>query len=352
MDNINETSRGHAFASALQPAWHGLGKVMPRKMTTSEAIEEALLDYEVQMTKVRAMVEGNALVLPDRFITYRTDTLDLFDTVSNRYHILQNKEAFNFIDELIGEGELAIETAGALGKGEKIFVSLSFPDHISVQGVDDIKQYLLLFNDHTGKSSVTIKFTNVRVVCNNTLEQAMSMSGDVFQVRHSSKMRENLTTIKKILNVKNSLKLELSEIFGAMSETTLEREQASNLLARSILSAQDIKSLEENEIGDLSVACNRNIISTRKYNILKEIKRSTINGKGQDFITCRTDNKLTLFGLYNGITHYYSHKANKDREKLFTSMFSGSIGNQVKSSSKILKNYMFKREEQDLMITI
>lgn len=84
---------------------------------------------------------------------------------------LQNREAFDFFDPVIGDNKAVFETAGALGQGECIWALAKMRDEMEIVPGDKCWRYLLLSNRHDGKGSVTVKFTSIRVVCQNTMLQ-------------------------------------------------------------------------------------------------------------------------------------------------------------------------------------
>jgi len=108
--------------------------------------------------------------------------------------MLQNTEAFTFFDPIIHAGAAFYESAGALGKGERVWVLARVTsDHEIVPG-DRISKYLLLSNSHDGKGAVHVKFTPVRVVCRNTLNQAIER-GPTLRVAHTSSMKDRLKEV-------------------------------------------------------------------------------------------------------------------------------------------------------------
>ena len=95
--------------------------------------------------------------------------------VGKDYHIVQNIDAFAFFDSIVGGKDgILYETAGALGKGEKIFITAKLPDYIHVGKSDLIEQYLFLTTSHDGGGSITAAFTPVRIVCNNSATRWMN----------------------------------------------------------------------------------------------------------------------------------------------------------------------------------
>ncbi len=53
------------------------------------------------------------------------------------------------------------ETAGALSKGERIFITAKPPEYIKVGKDELIKKYLFLTTSHNGFGSITAAFTPI-----------------------------------------------------------------------------------------------------------------------------------------------------------------------------------------------
>ena len=87
--------------------------------------------------------------------------------VSDRYKVVQNQDAFQFTDELLGEG-VTYETAGSLQIGREFWMLARMPQQYIIAG-DEIAPYLVIMNSHDGGSGVKVAMTPIRVVCQNTL---------------------------------------------------------------------------------------------------------------------------------------------------------------------------------------
>ena len=156
-----------------KPAWQEVGVKLPKLMTSSEAMEHAGLDYKVEKRPLYTLGERNRLIpVEHSFATVRTDTSLPLGIVGDRYTVLQNTSAFEFFDTLVGKGEAIYETAGVLGRGERIWLLAKLPGYIKIRK-DIINKYLLLTNTHDGSSTVIACMTPIRVVCQNTLNVAL-----------------------------------------------------------------------------------------------------------------------------------------------------------------------------------
>ncbi|MFR1445981.1 DUF932 domain-containing protein, partial [Acinetobacter baumannii] len=79
------------------------------------------------------MDDGSEVVSKSSFYTYRPDTNAILgDRLGKDYEVVQNIDAFSFFDAIVGGEGIQYETAGALGKGEKIFITAKLPGYIKV----------------------------------------------------------------------------------------------------------------------------------------------------------------------------------------------------------------------------
>lgn len=181
-----------AFFSARDSAWHNLGTVTADALTAQDALETAQLDWEVSFAPVYAQVvtdDGVTQVeVPNRRATVRNHPkkgISALGVVGMRYHILQNKDAFDFCNAIADESGAPFETAGSLGNGRRVFLTMKMPNDILVAGKDRVGMYLLVTNSHDGSSPVTVAVTPVRAVCANTVALALDEAVTTYKVRHT-----------------------------------------------------------------------------------------------------------------------------------------------------------------------
>lgn len=198
--NLATVNGKTSFAYYGESPWHGLGQKLDAPATAQEAITAAGLDYEVQLTPI-ATYDG--LTVEGRRAVVRYDKQEVLGVVSDRYVPVQNRQAFGFLDAIVAEGGLRYHTAGALGRGEKIFLLAKLPESIRVKNSDDlVDKYLLLSNAHDGSAALRIFFTPIRVVCQNTLNLAERRGqGQGVSILHKGNLEAKIKEAQRVLGL-------------------------------------------------------------------------------------------------------------------------------------------------------
>jgi phage/plasmid-like protein (TIGR03299 family) len=196
--------------SVRQVPWHGLGAVLDRAPATiADAIELSGLGWQVKREPI-AVDRGDTATaddwweprceeIPGYYANVRQDTRQVLGIVGERYRIVQNHEAFQFVDQLIGSA-IHFETAGSLHGGRQVWVLATLPGHIEVGG-DPVRSYVLLMNSHDGSTAVIAASTPVRVVCQNTLNWGLARARQRYSIRHTEKIREHVHQARSVLEL-------------------------------------------------------------------------------------------------------------------------------------------------------
>jgi phage/plasmid-like protein (TIGR03299 family) len=166
-------------ANGVRP-WHGLGAVVDGAPTSEDAIRIAKLDWLVE--KVPLYARGD--LVPGYFATMRSGSSDFLGIVGSQYKIIQNVDAFAFVDEIMGQpgNPCVYETAGSLFGNRRVFLLVKLPER-KVLG-DSYVDYLAVVNSHDGSLALSVFFTSVRVVCNNTCQLALRTTPRSLRIRH------------------------------------------------------------------------------------------------------------------------------------------------------------------------
>lgn len=291
--NYNQKQNKFAFASAIEPAWHGKGQILNGKMTAEEAIREALLDFEVgKLPASITLPDGTVKEIPGKFGTYRMDKGIPFGVVGNRYEIVQNRDAFEFFDAIVGKGEAIYETAGALYDGQVVFITAKLPDYIRV-GKDEIEKYIFLKSTHDGSGSVIAAFSSTRICCANTLAAALGDMTNKVSIRHTKDAKLKLAQAHRIMGISNKLSEELSQAFNVMAKKSIIDAQLKELIQQVIAPPLREQASDEEKAK----------YSTRSLNKINEVFAYTVGHSTQQM----ESTKGTLFGFLQGITGYYQN---------------------------------------------
>ena len=320
--NINEANGKHSFFSVNEKAWHGLGQIVDQYPTSAEAIKYAGLDYEVIKSPLFTwqrdetvgdngeIIEGSQMPVPHHFATVRTDNHAVLGVVGKDYEIVQNVNAFEFFDAIVGGGDgILYETAGALGKGERIFITAKLPGYLRVGKQDMIEQYLLLTTSHDGFGSITAAFTPVRVVCQNTLNAAMRNHSNSIKIRHTASANDRLKQAHKLMGISSNLGSELEGLLNNWAHIKITDKEVKRLIQIAMSPNKEVlKNLAQGKVEELS---------TTYTNIVDNVYEYALGSPTQQMETTAG----TIFGAYNAITGYFQNvRTFKDGEAKFKSI--------------------------------
>jgi len=203
--------------------WHGQGIRVEDAPTSEDAIRLAGLDWKVQQ---RALYLDDGTEIEGSYANVRDTDNKPLGIVGSKYTIVQNTEAFAFTDALLGEG-VKYETAGSLKDGKIIWLLAKMPEQIEILG-DKVDPYMVFTNTHDGSGAVRVAMTPVRVVCNNTLNLALSQAKRTWTARHTGsiqyKMNDAMETLGLATRYLEATKATFEELHKVkMSEFTLYR---------------------------------------------------------------------------------------------------------------------------------
>lgn len=177
-------------AFALRPAWWDVASeyTLDHVPNSAEMIKAAHLDWTVEPQPVYG---ADGRIIEGFSTTVRKDTGMHLGVMSDNYRVVQNHEAFRFLDSLLMDGVMKYESAGALRGGRTVWALARMPSIDTIAEGDDVARYVLWLNSHDGLGSLFAIPTSVRVVCANTA--ALAIQGQR-GIRHigdvSSKLKQ------------------------------------------------------------------------------------------------------------------------------------------------------------------
>lgn len=168
------------MAYAGETPWHGLGVPVSNDLTADQMLKKAGLDWTIYKVPGFAEIsddngEKTRVALSKSALIRSTDNVVL-DEVSNDWEPVQNHDAFEFFAEFVDAGHMEMHTAGSLDGGRMVWGLAKVNESFDLFGGDQVDSYLLFSNPHRYGKSIDIRFTPIRVVCNNTLSLSLSQN--------------------------------------------------------------------------------------------------------------------------------------------------------------------------------
>lgn len=211
------------YAGERGKPWHGLGVEVKEAQTSAEAIKVAGLDWVVEP---KPMFLEDGTPIPNYVANTRNTDGKILGVVTDKYKIVQNKDAFDFTDNLIG-GDVRYETAGALLSG-RVWLLARMPDKKILD--DDFENYVCFTNSHDGKGAIKVCVTNVRVVCNNTLNLALNTAKRCWSTKHMGNMDAKLAEAQHTLKLNDEYMNAFAADADRMAHTKFDIDEIEKVL--------------------------------------------------------------------------------------------------------------------------
>ena len=286
--------------------WHKQGKKLDNPPTVAEAIKEAGLDWYVKKMPTYVSNLNNdeeyygriASIPTGHFYTMRIDKqgsrrkFTPLGPVSERYGILQNKEAFEPFNVLLDYG-YTLETAGAIDEGRKVWILAKAHEH-SMVADDRIDKYVMLFTSHDGSAGSQFRPTGIRAVCQNTIDLALKGTEKFYSLKHTSNITARVKELTENLDI---MKGNVRDAIGDMNRMTEYKIGPTELDIYLELSVPYLRTRHKESIPERNIFVRNNAKP-----VYEKMVDNFKNGRG--------NKGKTLWDAYNAITEYYTHDAN------------------------------------------
>jgi phage/plasmid-like protein (TIGR03299 family) len=203
------------FYTRTKP-WHGLGTMVMEAPTSKQALELAGLDWRVVQKPIET---ADGILIPGFKANLRETDNQVLGVVTDRYKVVQNEDAFAFTDELLGEG-ITYETAGSLQNGRRTWILARLPQQYIISG-DEITPYLVFMNSHDGTGAIKAAMTPVRVVCQNTLNLALSTAKRSWSTNHVGDIKGKMDDARNTLLYAGAYMSELGKVIDTLNRQKL-----------------------------------------------------------------------------------------------------------------------------------
>ena len=308
------------FSGNNTPVWHGIGEIIKGTLSSEEAIKVAKLDWDVIPMPI---YDGQGRELKGYKVNQRSSDGKNLGVVTDRYKIVQNREAFAFTDALLGEG-VQYETAGSLDSGKRVWMLARMEGTMIAE--EQIDPYLVFTNSHDGKGAVRVAAVPVRVICQNTLNLALNQASRHWTCAHKGDIQSKLDEARFTLQSADRYMEALEEEFGELKLKKVSETQVRDMTEK----------LLELEYSDLF----KKAIKTGKILDFKAMAQQQkfeekLNRKRTDILNIYFDKpdlrgtEHTAFRFVNAVSDYATHNTDHKntrnyQENLFMKTIDGN----------------------------
>ncbi len=203
------------MAYAGETPWHGLGVPVSNDLTPQQMMKKAGVDWTVHEVESYIDFEGKKMPTGQKSLVRGTDG-KILTNVGENWNPVQNEDAFNFFSEYCMSGDIEMHTAGSLKNGQMVWALAKVKDSFELFDGDRVDSYLLFSNPHQYGKAIDVRFTPIRVVCNNTLSLSLDAKTDK-SVKVGHRVQFDAYEVKKALGIaheKLNTYKEMAEFLG------------------------------------------------------------------------------------------------------------------------------------------
>ena len=305
------------MAYAGETPWHGLGTKVDDALSPEEMMVAAGLDWTVSKRPIFVQTDdGGDRTTDEFFAIVRDSDHRILSPCGSKYLPTQNREVFKFFDQFVKAGNMTMGTAGSLNNGKQIWALANIQRGFTLPGGDEVQGHLLISHPHTWGKSLTVMFTPIRVVCNNTLTAALGDSSNRFRMSHVRQFN---------VDVQEEAKTAL----GLATEQLDQFEQAANLLAKVQYDEKQLNQYISRLFQPSSVTEDR-----AELNKVSETVHQCIHTQPGAAMS-----EGTWWSALNAVTYYVDHKAGRDRNASLTSAWFGPRASTKRQALNLAMEY-------------
>ena len=304
------TAAVETMAYTNQVPWHGLGTHVADAPSVDKMLTLAQLDWNVEKRAMAYVSDGAHYdgKVDRHFALVRDSDGSCLDVVGKTYTPVQNREAFEFFTEFVEAGNATMETAGSLRGGRYVWGLANLGVGFKLRNDDQVNGYLLVAAPHEAGKSFLIKFTAVRVVCQNTLSLALSQGGTEFRMAHRRQFDNKMVEVAKdTLGIARDQVGELEKNARILQKMKMTRDDTIRVLAPIYQPQTDMKEL----LADFDAN------AAPRMKALIDINNRAPGAEPD-----------TAWGTLNAVTYYADHVASRGADKRLTNAWFGKTANQ------------------------
>jgi phage/plasmid-like protein (TIGR03299 family) len=282
------------FFSNNEPAWHGLGKVLPAGQWPGkeEAMKLAGHDWKIVEHSVSADIGGVPTLLDNHKALFRADSGECLSVMKKTYEVIQNEIPYDMIEAVAKEG--VKWHCGITLTGGRCVVVGYLPEAWTAPGDNSpTLPFLSALWSHDGTSSLRIIRTAIRVVCSNTRTLAVSeasKSGLNVTIKHSKNWRDYVDRARIVLQNTRDEFAQYKELASELAEIAVKQANVETFL-KAFLPMPDLAKVQYSD------RVENNVFEARSK------VQAILLGP-----TTADAHRLTAYGLWQAGLEYLQHK--------------------------------------------
>lgn len=245
--NLEMIGNKASMAWAGETPWHGLGVSVSDDLAPAEMMTAAQCDWKVHEVESYVDFNGQRISTGMKALVRDRDN-KVLTQVGENWKPVQNEAAFEFFAEFVKAGNMKMHTAGSLRDGKIVWALAKVNDSFTLFNGDKVESYLLFSNPHEYGKSIDIRFTPVRVVCNNTLTMSLNGKADV-AVKLNHRKEFDANEVKRVMgmaDLKMTKYKEAAEYLGSKQVTeSVMKQYFGDLLGTSAKEGKDLSRTAE-----------------------------------------------------------------------------------------------------------
>ncbi len=293
--------------------WGSNGIKLTEAPTSSEAIKQAGLDWDVELRPCHYYTDdGEPISVPNKKVVVRNFDNRPLSVVGNKWKPIQNVDAFNFFDPFVEKGLCKYDTAGFINNGEKIWIMAKInADPMEIVKGDLIDSYFLLTNAHNAISCARAIFTDIRLFCTNVLHK-IEKSKKQSKIYHMGDTKSALQGVSDLIDMRREDFKSTVEQYQFLASKSAKKEDTDNYIDMVFNNGV----WQFNEKGERIQVKEDQSEHKRAKRAVEELIET---GRGAD----TKGVKGTWWGNFNAVTEYLDHYKGRKVDTRLNSIFYG-----------------------------
>ena len=329
----------YAFTGERSDIWHREGQQMPETATVREMTEAAGFDFKLCPTRVRYNVGGGEQkVFENNVILVHNQTREGLVVVGRDFQIVQPQQAVELAELVAKAVDGRVDSCGVTFGGLGMFLNIRVGESIKIVGDDVMMPNILFATRNDGTLSSTLKASNVRAVCNNTVQAALGSHAHArdYRLTHRSEFKPD--SVAAFWEAQYLLHKSQVESFKMLSQTPMATSTAEALVFNLFNNLRSKNNRQDPTVAKVEKG-KQDIRNATGYKTILSLFNGA--GRGAKLPGVRG----TAWGMFNAVTEYVDHHAQaKDASQRW---FNANFGKGVDMKGDAFDRVMTFAEESN-----